>query len=105
MRHRLLNVKLVYMKKMEGAWFLYGEALRRSGNVSQAIEALKRASLLIDDDGVYRQLGFAYVDVDQYGDACKAFMTAAKIAPNCCGISFFCCELFTRCWNDHRSDC
>ncbi len=64
------------------AWFLYGEALRRSGNVSQAIEALKRASLLIDDDGVYRQLGFAYVDVDQYGDACKAFMTAAKIAPN-----------------------
>lgn len=64
------------------AWFLYGEALRRSGNISQAIEALKRASLLLDDDGVYRQLGFAYSEVKQYGDACNAFMTAAKIAPN-----------------------
>lgn len=64
------------------AWFLYGEALRRSGNVSQGIEALKRASLLLDDSGVYRQLGFAYADVEQYGEACKAFLNAAKIEPN-----------------------
>lgn len=64
------------------AWFLYGEALRRLGNTSQAIEVLKRASLLLDDDGVYRQLGFAYADIEEYGDAYKAFMMAAKISPN-----------------------
>lgn len=64
------------------AWFLYGEALRRSGNISQGIEALKRASLLLDDPGVYRQLGFAYADVEQYVEAWKAFLNAAKIEPN-----------------------
>ncbi len=64
------------------AWFLYGEALRRAGNTSQGIEALKRASLLLEDAGIYRQLGFAYADVDQYGEACKAFMTASQIEPN-----------------------
>lgn len=65
------------------AWFLYGEALRRSGNLSQGIDALKRASILIDGDaGIYRQLGFAYVDSDQYSEAYKAFKTAAQIDPN-----------------------
>lgn len=64
------------------AWFLYGEALRRAGNVSQGIDALKRASLLVNDAEIYRQLGFAYTNIDQYGDAYKAFMKAAQIAPN-----------------------
>ena len=64
------------------AWFLYGEALRRSGNVSQGIDALKRATLLLNDAGVYRQLGFAYTNIEEYGEAFKAFQTASQIDPN-----------------------
>ncbi len=64
------------------AWFLYGEALRRAGNVEQSIEALKHSSLLLDDADIYRQLGFAYAGIEQYGEAYQAFITASKIAPN-----------------------
>ena len=65
------------------AWFLYGEALRNSGDLSKGIDALKRASLLIDDDaGIYRQLGFAYAESEQYNEAYKAFKAASKINPN-----------------------
>ena len=64
------------------AWFLYGEALRCMGNVDRSIDALKRASLLIDDAMVYRQLGLVYFNIDQYGEAYKAFIGAAKINPN-----------------------
>lgn len=64
------------------AWFLYGEALRRSGNVEQGIDALKRASLLCDDASVYRQLGFAYADCGQYAEAIKAFKSASQIDPS-----------------------
>lgn len=64
------------------AWFLYGEALRRAGNLIQGIDALKRASLLVDNDaGIYRQLGFAYMECNQHGDAYRAFKTAAQINP------------------------
>lgn len=64
------------------AWFLYGEALRRAGNLSQGIDALKRASLLINDAGVYRQLGFAYADAGDYGEAYKTFKSASQIDSN-----------------------
>lgn len=65
------------------AWFLYGEALRRGGNLAEGIDALKRASLLIDnDDSIYRQLGFAYADCDHFAEAYKAFKTASQINPN-----------------------
>ena len=63
------------------AWFLYGEALRRGGNLAQGIDALKRASLLSDDASIYRQLGFAYLDADQYGEAYKAFKSASQLDP------------------------
>ena len=63
------------------AWFLYGEALRRSGNIDEGIDALKRASLLMDDEGVYRQLGFAYADRNQLGEAYKAFKYASRLNP------------------------
>lgn len=62
------------------AWFLYGEALRRKGNLPEGIDALKRASLLVDnDDSIYRQLGFAYADNGQYGEAYRAFKTASHL--------------------------
>ena len=65
------------------AWFLYGEALRRGENLAESIDALKRASLLIDnDDGIYRQLGFAYADCNQFAEAYKAFKIASQINPN-----------------------
>lgn len=64
------------------AWFLYGEALRRGGNLEQGIEALKRASLLSDEVGIYRQLGFAYLDADQYDEAYKAFKSASQLDPS-----------------------
>lgn len=64
------------------AWFLYGEALRRSGNLAQGVDALKRASLLSDDASIYRQLGFAYSDAEQYGDAYKAFKSASQLDPS-----------------------
>lgn len=64
------------------AWFLYGEALRRGGNLEQGIDALKRASLLSDDASIYRQLGFAYADIQQYGEAFKAFKSASQIDPS-----------------------
>lgn len=63
------------------AWFLYGEALRRGGNLKEGIAALKRATLLINDDGVYRQLGFAYHDSGNFIEATKAFQTAYSINP------------------------
>lgn len=65
------------------AWFLYGEALRRSGNLNQGIDALRRASLLIEDEGVYRQLGFAYANSDQLDEAYKAFKSASQMNPSC----------------------
>lgn len=61
------------------AWFLYGEALRRGGNLEQGIDALKRASLLSDEASIYRQLGFAYLDADQYDEAYKAFKSASQL--------------------------
>lgn len=61
------------------AWFLYGEALRRSGNIDQGIDALRRASLLMDDEGVYRQLGFAYADRNQLDEAYKSFKSASRL--------------------------
>ena len=64
------------------AWFLYGEALRRGGNIDQGINALNRASLLMDDEGVYRQLGFAYADRNQLDEAYKAFESASRLNPN-----------------------
>lgn len=64
------------------AWFLYGEALRRSGNLAQGVDALKRASLLSDDASIYRHLGFAYSDAEQYGDAYKAFKSASQLDPS-----------------------
>lgn len=64
------------------AWFLYGEALRRSGNLAQGVDALKRASLLSDDASIYRQLGFAYLDAERYGDAYKAFKSASQLDPS-----------------------
>jgi tetratricopeptide (TPR) repeat protein len=65
------------------AWFLYGEALRRCGNLAEGIDAMKRASLFVDDDpGIYRQLGFAYADCNQYGEAYKAFKVASQIDPS-----------------------
>lgn len=64
------------------AWFLYGEALRRGGNLAQGVDALKRASLLSDDASIYRQLGFAYLDADQYGEAYKAFKDASRLDPS-----------------------
>ncbi len=64
------------------AWFLYGEALRRGGNIDQGIDALRRASLLMDDEGVYRQLGFAYADRNQIDEAYKAFKSASRLNPS-----------------------
>lgn len=65
------------------AWFLYGEALRRGGDLVQGIDALKRASLLVDNDaGIYRQLGFAYLERNQYGEAYRAFKVASQINPS-----------------------
>lgn len=65
------------------AWYLYGEALRRSGNTKQAIAALQRATMyLADSDGVYRQLGFAFMSENYYGDALKAFGMASQLAPD-----------------------
>lgn len=64
------------------AWYLYGEALRRSGDLRQGITAMERATLfLTDSDGLYRQLGLAYFYSDRYSDALKAFKTATRIAP------------------------
>lgn len=66
------------------AWFLYGEALRRGNdNLGEAIIALQRASMLLPDDaGVFRQLGFAYLDAGKESDALKAFYSATKCDPN-----------------------
>lgn len=64
------------------AWFLYGEALRQSGNIEQGIDALKRASMLIEDEGVYRQLGFAYAECNQLVEAYKAFKSASQMNQN-----------------------
>lgn len=63
------------------AWFLYGEALRRDGEAKQAIGALQRASLYLNSQEVYRQLGFAYMAVDCYGDALEAFSKASRLVP------------------------
>ena len=75
--------RVIHMNEKNGrAWFLYGEALRRGGNLAQGIDALKRASLLSDDASIYRQLGFAYLDSDQYGEAYKAFKSASQMDPS-----------------------
>lgn len=67
------------------AWFLYGEALRRGGNLSEGISAMKRASLFIDnDENLFRQLGFAYIDCGNFLDALTAFKNASQINPNEC---------------------
>ncbi len=65
------------------AWFLYGEALRRGGNHEGALVPLQRASMLLPDDaGVYRQLGFAYLDAGKPEDALQAFYKATSCDPN-----------------------
>lgn len=65
------------------AWFLYGEALRRSGSSEGAIGPLQRASVLLPDDAkVFRQLGFAYIDANRLGDALQAFFDASKCDPS-----------------------
>lgn len=65
------------------AWFLYGEALRRGGKIEQSIDPLRRATMLLpNDDGVFRQLGFAYYDLKHLADAYKAFKNASILAPN-----------------------
>lgn len=65
------------------AWFLYGEALRRGGNNEGALVPLQRASMLLPDNaGVYRQLGFAYLDAGKPGDALQAFYKATSCDPN-----------------------
>ena len=65
------------------AWYLYGEALRRGGNAAGAIQPLQRASLLLPNDaGVYRQLGFAFIDAGKPGDALQSFYEATKCDPN-----------------------
>ena len=79
--YRIINVN----DKNGRAWFLYGEALRRGGNISDGLQALKHASMLMpDSDDVYRQLGFAYLDMDQLSNAYSAFKTASKINPSNC---------------------
>lgn len=65
------------------AWFLYGEAIRRGGDCERAIPPLQRASMLLRNDaGVYRQLGFAYMDIGKAGDALQAFYEATKCDPS-----------------------
>lgn len=67
------------------AWFLYGEALRRGGQPGQAINAFQRATLYMTSDepeGVYRQLGFAYMAIDSYANALRAFGNASQISPS-----------------------
>lgn len=75
--------RAIHANERDGkAWYLYGEALRRSGDLRQGITAMERATLfLTDSDGLYRQLGLAYFYSDRYTDALKAFKTATKIAP------------------------
>lgn len=68
------------------AWFLYGEALRRGGDPNQAIHAFQRAIMYMtssdDPEGVYRQLGFAYMTLGSYGDALQAFANASRLSPS-----------------------
>ena len=64
------------------AWFLYGEALRYGGNYEAAIAPLQRASLLLPKDaGVYRQLGFSYLDSGHDVEAMDAFSKAEYYDP------------------------
>lgn len=68
------------------AWFLYGEALRRGGQPEQAINAFQRAAMYMtssdDLEGVYRQLGFAYMAIDSYANALRTFGNASQISPS-----------------------
>ena len=65
------------------AWFLYGEALRKTGNLNQAISALQRAAYFLNDsDMVYRQLFFAYSEADMISEALDAINMAVQNAPN-----------------------
>lgn len=64
------------------AWFLLGEAQRRMEDYQNAITALKRAAMLIKDEGVHRQLAFAYMDTGNYYDAISELVTATNLAPN-----------------------
>lgn len=71
------------------AWFLYGEALRSSGDADRAIEPLLHASLLIPNDvRVYRQLGFAYMNAGNLVEAVKAFNKATECDPD--DVEFYC---------------
>lgn len=64
------------------AWFLYGEAIRKGGDISRSVEPLRRASMLSPNDAdIYRQLGFAYDSVGEEFEAYKAFFRASKIEP------------------------
>lgn len=65
------------------AWFLYGEALRRGGDIQRGIPALERAEFLIPDEpGVYRQLAYAYMDAERPGDALQALFKATDLDPH-----------------------
>ncbi len=67
------------------AWFLYGEALRKGGNSEGAIGPLQHASVLLPDDArVFRQLGFAYYDINHRSDALQAFYDASRCDPDDC---------------------
>ena len=64
------------------AWFLYGEALRRCGDLSQAINSFQRAIMFsYDSDVVYRQMGITYYDAEAFSDALDSFEKAKKIDP------------------------
>ena len=64
------------------AWFLLGEAQRRMEDYQNAIPALRRAAMLIKDEGVHRQLAFAYMDTGHYYDAISELAEATNIAPD-----------------------
>ena len=64
------------------AWFLLGEAQRRMEDYQNAIPALRRAAMLIKDEGVHRQLAFAYMDTGRYYDAINELVTATNLAPD-----------------------
>lgn len=82
------------------AWFLYGEAIRRGGDPSRAITPLRRAAMLTPNDvGIYRQLGIAYGDLDQFYEGIEAFGKAADLDPNDCEYHWRRAELYRR-WGD-----
>lgn len=65
------------------AWYYYGEALRSKGDYNEAINALLKAmSLMPKNPDVFRQLGFALVDVEEYNRAYKFFKMGSILSPN-----------------------